>query len=91
VLTNVRSRGTWGEVQLGNLLEQTLTAEQYAKNVATRPGSRERVSPHVLSRPSTDDRIRIDRCIDEALRALPEAVKGNWPIAMNTLNSFKVE
>ena len=26
-----------------------------------------------------------------ALRALPEAVKGNWPIAMNTLNSFKVE
>jgi DNA recombination protein RmuC len=43
VLTNVRSRGTWGEVQLGNLLEQTLTAEQYAKNVATRPGSRERV------------------------------------------------
>ena len=55
------------------------------------PGSRERVSPHVLSRPSTDDRVRIDRCIDEALRALPEAVKGNWPIAMNTLNSFKVE
>ncbi len=43
VLTNVRSRGTWGEVQLGNLLEQTLTAEQYARNVATRPGSRERV------------------------------------------------
>ena len=43
VLTNVRSRGTWGEVQLGNLLEQTLTAEQYDKNVATRPGSRERV------------------------------------------------
>jgi DNA anti-recombination protein RmuC len=30
VLTNVKTRGTWGEVQLGNLLEQVLTAEQYA-------------------------------------------------------------
>jgi DNA recombination protein RmuC len=43
VLTNVKVRGTWGEVQLGALLEQMLAAEQYAKNVATRPGSRERV------------------------------------------------
>ena len=41
VLTNVKTRGTWGEVQLGALLEQMLTAEQYAKNVATRPKSRE--------------------------------------------------
>jgi DNA recombination protein RmuC len=43
VLTNVKTRGTWGEVQLGTLLEQVLTAEQYAANVATRPGSGERV------------------------------------------------
>jgi DNA recombination protein RmuC len=43
VLTNVKTRGTWGEVQLGNLLEQVLTAEQYAANVATRPGSADRV------------------------------------------------
>jgi DNA recombination protein RmuC len=43
VLTNVKVRGTWGEVQLGALLEQILTPDQYAKNVATRPGSRERV------------------------------------------------
>ena len=43
VLTNVKSRGTWGEVQLSNLLEQILTAEQYAANVATRPGSKDRV------------------------------------------------
>jgi DNA recombination protein RmuC len=43
VLTNVKSRGTWGEMQLGNLLEQVLTSEQYACNVATRPGSNERV------------------------------------------------
>ncbi len=43
VLTNVKTRGTWGEVQLEALLDQVLTAEQYEKNVATRPGSSERV------------------------------------------------
>jgi DNA recombination protein RmuC len=43
VLTNVKTRGTWGEVQLEALLEQLLTAEQYAKNVATRPNSLDRV------------------------------------------------
>ncbi len=43
VLTNVKTRGTWGEVQLSSLLEQILTPDQYATNVATRPGSKERV------------------------------------------------
>jgi DNA recombination protein RmuC len=43
VLTNVKTRGTWGEMQLSNLLEQILTPEQYAANVATKPGSAERV------------------------------------------------
>jgi DNA recombination protein RmuC len=43
VLTNVKSRGTWGEVQLGALLADLLTPAQYAQNVATRPGSGERV------------------------------------------------
>jgi DNA recombination protein RmuC len=43
VLTNVKTRGTWGEVQLEALLDQVLTAEQYEKNVATRPNSNERV------------------------------------------------
>ena len=43
VLTNVKARGTWGEVQLENLLEQMLTSDQYTKNVATKPGSNERV------------------------------------------------
>ena len=41
VLTNVKTRGTWGEVQLGALLEQILTPDQYDKNVQTRKGSRE--------------------------------------------------
>lgn len=43
VLTNVKTRGGYGEVQLAALLEQVLTPEQYASNVATRPGSRDRV------------------------------------------------
>ncbi|MDE1143039.1 MAG: DNA recombination protein RmuC [Paraburkholderia tropica] len=43
VLTNVKTRGTWGEVQLEALLEQMLTPDQFAKNVATVPGSNDRV------------------------------------------------
>lgn len=43
VLTNVKTRGTWGEVQLEMLLEQVLTVDQYAKNVETVPGSGARV------------------------------------------------
>jgi DNA recombination protein RmuC len=43
VLSNVKIRGTWGEVQLGSLLEQLLAPDQFAQNVATRPGTGERV------------------------------------------------
>lgn len=43
VLQNVKTRGTWGEVQLGSLLDQILTPEQYEKNVATKKNSNERV------------------------------------------------
>ena len=43
VLTNVKTRGTWGEVQLEMLLEQVLTPDQYAKNVETVAGSGARV------------------------------------------------
>jgi len=43
VLTNVKTRGTWGEVQLEMLLEQVLTVDQYAKNVETVRGSNARV------------------------------------------------
>ena len=43
VLTNVKTRGTWGEVQLAALLEQILTADQFSSNVSTKPGGSERV------------------------------------------------
>jgi DNA recombination protein RmuC len=55
VLTNVKTRGTWGEVQLGNLLDQMLTRDQYAVNVATHPDSRERVEFAIRMPGRTDD------------------------------------
>lgn len=54
VLTNVKARGTFGEVQLGALLEQVLTPEQYARNIATVPGSAERVE-FAIKLPGRDD------------------------------------
>ncbi|MCH4038737.1 MAG: DNA recombination protein RmuC [Eubacteriales bacterium] len=42
-LSNVKTRGTWGEVQLGRILEQTLTRAQYDENVATKKNSSDRV------------------------------------------------
>ena len=43
VFTNVKSRGFWGEIQLGNILEQFLTNEQYECNVKTKPKSNDLV------------------------------------------------
>ncbi len=43
VLTNIKTRGTWGEVQLGAILESILTPDQYASNVVTRKGASTRV------------------------------------------------
>lgn len=54
VLTNVKTRGTWGEVQLGNILEQIMTQDQYGTNVATRPGSSERVE-YAIRLPGPED------------------------------------
>jgi DNA recombination protein RmuC len=54
VLSNVKTRGVFGETQLGALLEQVMAPEQYEKNVATRPGSRERVE-FAIKLPGHDD------------------------------------
>ncbi|WP_234085547.1 DNA recombination protein RmuC [Azonexus sp. R2A61] len=63
VLTNVKTRGTWGEVQLASLLEQLLTREQFAANVATRPGSAERVD-FAIRLPGRDDAATVWLPID---------------------------
>jgi len=54
ILSNVRTRGTWGEVQLGNLLEQTLTPEQFVRNFAPHEDSAERVE-FAIKLPGRDD------------------------------------
>jgi DNA recombination protein RmuC len=43
MLTNVKTRGTWGEIRLSHILEQILTPDQYEVNVATKQNSNERV------------------------------------------------
>lgn len=54
VLTNVRTRGTYGEVQLRALIEQALAPSQYEENVSTIPGTQERVEFAILL-PGRDD------------------------------------
>ena len=53
VLTNVKVRGTWAEVQLGNILEQTIPSDYFERNVSTR-GTGERVE-FAVKIPSRDD------------------------------------
>ncbi|HEU4621596.1 MAG TPA: DNA recombination protein RmuC [Burkholderiaceae bacterium] len=60
VLTNVKTRGAFGEVQLATLLENLLTPEQYERNVVTRPGSNERVEFAVrMPGPHADQPLRM--------------------------------
>ena len=59
VLTNVKARGTWAEAQLGAILDQVLTAEQYEKNVNVKTHTLERVEFAVRLPGPTDDRDTI--------------------------------
>jgi DNA recombination protein RmuC len=60
VLTNVKTRGTWGEVQLGALLEQVLAPEQFDRNVRPRPDSRDVVEFAIRLPGASDDP---DQCV----------------------------
>ena len=55
VLNNVKTKGILGEYQLGNILEQLLPPEQYEENIATRPGSSERVEFAIRMPGNSDD------------------------------------
>jgi len=57
VLTNVKTRGMWGEIQLGNLLEQILTPEQYLTNAVTKKGSGDRVEFAVILPGKDKDKV----------------------------------
>ncbi len=54
MLSNVKMRGAWGEVSLGNLLDQVLTVDQYERNVEVKPGSNQRVE-YAIKLPGGDD------------------------------------
>jgi len=86
VLTNVKTRGTWGEVQLGNLLEQMFAPEQYEHNFAAREGSAERVeyavrypgggeAPMWLPIDAKFPAEDYERLVEAAERADPEGVE----------------
>lgn len=55
VLSNVKARGTWAEIQLGAILEETLTNNQYEKNVRVNPDTREVVEYAIKLPGSKDD------------------------------------
>lgn len=59
VLTNVKTRGTWGEIQLGALLEQMLSPDQYIKNASIKSGTTE-VVEYAVKLPDGDVLIPID-------------------------------
>ena len=91
VLSNVNTRGIWGEVQLGTLLSQMLAPGQYAENVAVVPGSAERVEFAVIL-PGKDDTHKIYLPIDskfpmEDYDRLLTAVDGGDPTQVNAASN----
>ena len=91
VLSNVKTRGTWGEVQLGNLLEQILTKEQYQANVATKKESKDIVE-YAIKLPGKDKNLDyiwlpIDAKFPiEDYQRLLEAEDSNDKIAIDNAN-----
>jgi DNA recombination protein RmuC len=101
VLTNVKTRGTWGEVQLGALLEQILRADQYLREANCKKGSLERVDfavrlpgkgegdPEVLlpmdSKFPNEDYERLQLAVE---RADPDAVEAAAKALETRVKSF---
>jgi DNA recombination protein RmuC len=86
VLANVKNRGVMGEVQLAMLLEQILTPEQYETNVATKPGSKDRVE-FAIRLPGRDSEATVWLPLDakfptEDYQRLQEAQDAADPVAV---------
>ena len=100
MLGNVKSRGVWGEMQLGALLEQALTTAQYQRNVEVLPGSGERVE-FAVCLPGRDEERPVYLAIDskfpqEDYARLSEASLGLDAAAVETarkalLNAVRTE
>lgn len=99
VLTNVKTQGTLGEIQLANILEEIMTSDQYETQIATKQGSKERVD-FAIKLPGTGDDIvylPIDakfplndyqNLLDAYESGSPDAVKSAQANLMRTLKAF---
>lgn len=99
VLTNVKAQGTFGEIQLANILEEIMTPDQYETQIATKQGSKERVD-FAIKLPGTGDDIvylPIDakfplndyqNLLDAYESGSPDAVKSAKANLMRTLKAF---
>ena len=63
-LTNVKTRGTWGEMQLQDIIAETMQPNQYERNVKTNKGSSEDLVEFVIKIPSKDDKGEVLLPID---------------------------
>ncbi|WP_224984387.1 DNA recombination protein RmuC [Geomonas agri] len=92
VLSNIKTRGTLGEVQLHNLLEQILTPDQYGTNVATKPGSDARVE-FAVRLPGRDEKplwLPIDAKFpqEDFLRLVEAQEQGNQVAVLEATKQF---
>lgn len=99
VLTNVKTQGTLGEIQLANILEEIMTPDQYETQIATKQGSKERVD-FAIKLPGTGDDVvylPIDakfplndyqNLLDAYESGSPDAVKSAQANLMRTLKAF---
>ena len=90
VLTNVKARGTWGEVQLGALLEDLLAPGQYTRNVKTNPGSND-VVEYAIRLPGSQESDTVWLPIDakfpvEDYQRLLIAQENGDPVAVEAAN-----
>jgi DNA recombination protein RmuC len=96
VLANVKTRGGWGEVQLGNLLEQMLTADQFARNVRTREESGEHVD-FAIKLPGDENGAPVWLPIDAKFptedyqRLLAAQDKGDVDLIESTMKSLETQ
>ena len=96
VLSNVKSRGTWGEAQLSNLIEEILTPEQYEKNVKTKKSSRDNVE-YAVKLPGNDDDVKqvwlpIDAKfpLEDYQRLVEAQEQGNLPLIEELSKSLEM-
>jgi DNA recombination protein RmuC len=96
VLTNVRTRGGWGEVQLGSLLEEVLTPEQFAKNVKTREESSDHVE-FAIKLPGDENGAPVWLPIDAKFptedyqRLVAAQEKGNVPMVDEAMKNLETQ